>query len=121
AAAISGENASVSAGDFDEGKMSYSVRTAGEYASPEDIEAIVLAYRDGTPILARDVGFARLGYEKKLNVAFIQGQEAILVNVAKAPGANLLDVMEDVKETVVQLNEQVVNPRGMKLEQLTDQ
>ena len=120
AAALAGENASVSGGDFDEGKANYSVRTVGEYTSPEDVEGVVIAYRNGVSILARDIGYARLGFEKKRNAAFTEGKEVVAINVAKAPGANLLEVMAGVKEAVKQINEQVANPRGLNLAQLTD-
>lgn len=121
AAALSGENVSTSGGDFDEGKINFSVRTVGEYTSPEDIEQVVIAFRSGVPILARDIGYARLGFEKKRDVAFVNGQEAIAIFVAKAPGANLLEVMAGVREAVRQVNEQVANPQGLNLELVTDQ
>jgi HAE1 family hydrophobic/amphiphilic exporter-1 len=120
AAALSAENVSASGGDFDEGKINYSVRTAGEYTSPEDIEQVVVGYRNGVAILAGDVGYAQLGFEKKRVAGFIKGQETVAINVAKAPGANLLEVMASVKDAVRRINTEVANPQGLELEQLTD-
>ena len=118
--ALDRENANVSGGDFDEGKGNYIVRTAGEYTTPEDIEKVVLAFQNGVPIFARDVGYAQLGFEKVRGRAFSNGQEVIFMNVAKTPGANLLEVMEDVKEAVRSLNAQVLNPMGLELVQVFD-
>ena len=118
--ALARENANVSGGDFDEGKGNYIVRTAGEYTKPEDIENVVLAFQNGVPIFARDVGYAQLGFEKVRGRAFSNGQEVIFMNVAKTPGANLLEVMEDVKEAVRSLNAQVLNPMGLELVQVFD-
>ena len=118
--ALDRENANVSGGDFDEGKGNYIVRTAGEYTTPEDIENVVLAFQNGVPIFARDVGYAQLGFEKVRGRAFSNGQEVIFMNVAKTPGANLLEVMEDVKEAVRSLNAQVLNPMGLELVQVFD-
>ena len=118
--ALDRENANVSGGDFDEGKGNYIVRTAGEYTKPEDIENVVLAFQNGVPIFARDVGYAQLGFEKVRGRAFSNGQEVIFMNVAKTPGANLLEVMEDVKEAVRSLNAQVLNPMGLELVQVFD-
>ena len=98
--ALDRENANVSGGDFDEGKGNYIVRTAGEYTTPEDIEKVVIAFQNGVPIFARDVGYARLGFEKVRGRAFSNGTEVIFMNVAKTPGANLLEVMEGVKDAV---------------------
>ncbi len=64
AAALERENRNYSGGDFDEGKRRYIVRTVGEYQSPQDIEDIVIAVRDGVPIYLRDVGRAELGLPK---------------------------------------------------------
>lgn len=121
AAALSGENVSSSGGDFDEGKINFTVRTAGEYTKPEDVENVVIAYRNGVPILARDVGFARLDFEKRSFTPYANGREAIMINVAKAPGENLLRVMTGVKEAVRDLNELTLNPQGLHLTQITDQ
>ena len=118
--ALDRENANVSGGDFDEGKGNYIVRTAGEYTKPEDIENVVLAFQNGVPIFARDVGYAQLGFEKVRGRAFSNGQEVIFMNVAKTPGANLLEVMEEVKEAVRSLNAQVLNPMGLELVQVFD-
>ncbi len=51
AAALDRENRNYSGGYFDEGKRRYIVRTVGEYQSPEDVENIVVAVRDGVPDL----------------------------------------------------------------------
>ncbi|MGD8897312.1 MAG: efflux RND transporter permease subunit, partial [Acidobacteriota bacterium] len=56
--ALERENRNFSGGDFDEGKRRYIVRTVGEYGSPEDVEDIVVAVRDGVPIYLRDVAEA---------------------------------------------------------------
>ena len=118
--ALDRENANVSGGDFDEGKGNYIVRTAGEYTTPDDIEKVVIAFQNGVPIFARDVGYAQLGFEKVRGRAFSNGKEVIFMNVAKTPGANLLEVMEGVKDAVRRLNAQVLNPRGLELTQVFD-
>ena len=123
AGALAAENSSVSGGDFDEGKVNYTVRTTGEYGAPEDIEQVVIAYQNDIPIFARDIGFARLGFEKNRGQGFGGTDHVtavIFVNAAKAPGANLMEVMAGVKEAVRGLNAQILNPQGMHLAQMTD-
>jgi len=120
AAALSGENFNVSGGDFDEGKINYSVRTAGEYTTPEDIEQVVVAYQNSIPVFAKDIGFARMGYAKSRGRGYANDQEAIFINVAKAPGENLLEVMAGVKIAITDLNAQVLVPQGMRVAQMSD-
>lgn len=121
AAALSGENVSVSGGDFDEGKINFTVRTAGEYTTAEDVEDVVVAYRNDVPVFARDIGYAQLAFEKRGATPYSVGQEVIMINVAKAPGENLLEVMSGVKGAVKDLNEYTLEPQGLVLTQLTDQ
>ena len=54
ARSIDAENDNYSAGDFDEGKRRYTVRTVGEYQSPEDIENVIITRRNGAPVYVRD-------------------------------------------------------------------
>ena len=57
------ENRNISAGDFDEGKRRYIVRTLGEFENVADIEDVVVARRGSQVIRIRDIGHAALGYQ----------------------------------------------------------
>jgi len=121
AAALERENRNFSGGDFDEGKRRYVVRTVGEYGSPEDVEDIVVAVRDGIPVYLRDVAEARLGYRKPLSAGFVQGEPVMFVNAIREPGANVLEVMAGVQATVSRLNSELLAPRGLVLTQAYDE
>ena len=108
--AIERENRNYSGGDFVEGKRRYIVRTVGEYRSPEDIEAIVVAVQNGVPVYVRDVARAELGYRKELAQVFEMGEVVIAINAVRAAGANVLDVMEGLDETIARLNSDVLKP-----------
>ena len=112
---LDSENTSVSGGDFDEGKGNYIVRTAGEYRTAEDIEKVVIGFRGGVPVFVRDVGYARLSFEKKRVQAYLNGEEAIALFISKTPEANLIAVMEGIDEVVLRMNEQILNPQGLEL------
>lgn len=121
AAALERENRNFSGGDFDEGKRRYVVRTVGEYGSPEDVEDIVVAVRDGVPVYLRDVARARLGYRKALSRGFVGADPVMFVNAIREPGANALDMMAGVKAVVTRLNRDVLSPRGLELIQAMDE
>ena len=114
-AALERENRNFSGGDFDEGKRRYIVRTVGEYRSPEDIENIVIAVRDDVPIYVRDVGRAELGYRKAGANVYHWDEQVIAINAIREPGANVLDVMAGLRETVDRLNRDLLNPRGLRM------
>ena len=121
AAALERENRNYSGGDFDEGKRRYLVRTVGEYASPEDIENVVIAVRNGIPVYVRDVGYAQLSHRKAQAKGYYMGQRMMAVNVVKESGANILDVMAGVKERVARINTELLEPRGLRLRQVYDE
>ena len=121
AAAVERENRNRSGGDFDEGKRRYVVRTVGEYSSPEDIEDIVIAIRNGVPIYLKDVARAELGFRKPVNMGFQKGRRVIWMSAIKEPGSNLLEVMSELKKSVARLNEQLLRSRGLHLTQAYDQ
>ena len=83
AAALDSENRDVSAGDFDEGKRAYVVRTVGEYISPEQVEEVVLAWRNGAPVYVRDVAEVNLGYTDTGEVMRNQGQPSMAFAVLR--------------------------------------
>ncbi len=120
-AALERENRNYSGGDFDEGKRRYIVRTVGEYGSPEDIEDIVIAVRNGVPIYLKDVARAQLGYSKATFKAFYKSGQVIFLNALKEPGSNILDVMAGLKEQVARLNAELLQPRGLQLMQSYDE
>jgi len=115
AAALDAENRDISAGDFDEGKRTYVVRTVGEYTSPEQIEDVVLAWRAGGPIYTRDVATVELGYAKQTSIMRQRGLPTIGVAVQQQSGSNTLVVLDGVERAVAQLNTGSVGERGMRL------
>ncbi len=121
ARALDQENRDFSGGDFDEGKRSYVVRTVGEYKTPEDIESVILARRNGAPVYVRDVASVQLAYKDPTNVVRQSGRSCIAVNAVRQPGANVLEIMEGLREAVRELNQARLNPRGFKLYQVYDE
>jgi HAE1 family hydrophobic/amphiphilic exporter-1 len=121
AAAIDRENRNFSGGDFDEGKRRYVVRTLGEYESTEDIENIVVAVRNGVPVYLRDVAYAELGYRKAQAQVYYKGTQVMAINVVKESGANVLTVMDGVKDVAERLKLSSLDPMGLTLTQAYDE
>ncbi len=121
ARALDRENRDFSAGDFDEGKRSYVVRTVGEYRGPEDIEAVIVARRDGAPVYVRDVASVKLDYKDAAHVVRQRGETCIAVNAIRQTGANVLEIMKGLREAVRELNEEQLHPQGFTLFQVYDE
>ena len=121
ARALDQENRDYSAGDFDEGKRSYVVRTTGEYQSPEDVGNVIIARRDGAPVYVRDVATVSVAYQEPQHVVREMGRNSIAVNAIRETGANTLDTMQHLREAVQELNDEILQRRGFKLFQVYDE
>ncbi len=121
AAALSAENRDYSAGDFDEGKRRYVVRTQGDYRSAQDVEEVIIATYGGSPVYVRDVGRVELGYRKAGAFVRFQGRPALALNALREPGSNVLFVMNGVREAVAEIDRELLRPRGLHLRQVWDE
>jgi hydrophobic/amphiphilic exporter-1 (mainly G- bacteria), HAE1 family len=121
ARALDQENRDYSAGDFDEGKRSYVVRTVGEYLNPQDVENVIIARRDGASVYVRDVATAHIDYKDPTVVVRQKGHPAIAINAIRQTGANVLEAMDGLREAASELNEEILNARGFQLFQVYDE
>jgi len=119
--ALDVENKNISAGDFDEGKRRYIVRTTGEYVSVEDVSRVIIKRTNGAPVLVGDVAQVRLGYEDIDVVVRHEGVPTIVMNAVREPGTNVLVVMERLQKALQDLNEGILKERHLKLEQAYDE
>jgi HAE1 family hydrophobic/amphiphilic exporter-1 len=126
-AALRRASISVSAGDVDEGKRRYVVRTEGELADPEDVKAVVLRSISDTASgrLARvTVGdVATVGFGEKSPTARIRflGQPAIAISANRETGANVIDTMVDLRAAIAELNENNLPELRLRLDQAYDE
>ncbi len=119
--ALARENADVSAGDFEEGKRRYLVRTLGKYRSPQDIENVVIKSIDGRQIRVGDVAEVGLGFKKPLRTVRQNGDPAVAINVLQESGANTLDVMDGLREALKELNENLLKDNRLIITQVYDE
>lgn len=118
---LAAENRNISAGSFDEGKRRYIARTIGEFVQPEDVEKIVLKNINGTPIYVRDIAKVQIGYKKVTNLVREKGRNTLAINVIRISGANVLKVMEGLREAIKELNAGLLADRNLNLRQVYDE
>ncbi|KAA5542170.1 efflux RND transporter permease subunit [Roseiconus nitratireducens] len=115
------QNQDTSAGDFWESKRRYVVRTLSQFETPEQVGQQVLATRNNAPVLLSDVADISLGFKKPDGVVRRFGDSSIACNVIRETGTNVLDVMDDLKTALKELNEEILNKRGLQLTQVYDE
>ncbi len=119
--ALRAQNKDTSGGDLWEGKRRYVIRTLGQFRSPEQVENVIVARRDDAAVYVRDIAEVKLGYKKPDGLVRRYGSQVIAINCQRETGANVLRVMEGLNEATVQLNAQVLAPRGLQLTQVYDE
>jgi len=115
------ENKNISAGDFDEGKRRYIVRTVGEFRNEEDVRNVIIKRINGAPVTVRDVAEVSLGYTEKQVVVRHEGTTTIVMNAVREPGTNVLVVMNRIKDALAELNSGILKDRKLKVEQVYDE
>jgi copper/silver efflux system protein len=99
--AIRASNGDVGARVLEVGGAEHYVRGRGYIKKPEDLERVVLAAVDGTPVTVGDVGRVRLGPAERRGLADLDGEgEVVGGAVIVRPGVNALDVIDAVKARI---------------------
>ena len=118
---------SMSAGDVDEGKRRYVVRTEGDFTRPGDIETVVLRTMedDTTGRLARvtigDVATVAFAYKEPRARIRVLGESALVARAVRETGANVIETMRGVRAAVDELNGSILPPEGLTLTQVYDE
>jgi len=115
------QNKDTSGGNFWEGKRRYVVRTVNQFRSPEQVTRQVLANRDGAPVFIGDVAEVRMGFKKPDGMVRRFGDNAIAINAIRQTGANVLDVMDGLRQAVDELNSDLLRGRQLQLTQVYDE
>jgi HAE1 family hydrophobic/amphiphilic exporter-1 len=119
--ALISTNINISGGNIDEGKNRFTVRTLGQFKSVEEIENLVITKRDDIPVYVRDIAEVKLGYKELEAFVRQKNEPSIAINAQREVGANVLTVMEGLKEACSELNENLLRDRGLALEQVYDE
>ncbi len=119
--ALRARNVDTSGGDYWEGKRRYKVRTLGQYTSVGEVAGTVVADNGGVPVYVRDVATVELGFRKPDGIVRNFGETVIAVNCLRETGANVLDVMDGLREALAELNAGPLGDRGMQLKQVYDE
>src|SRR3546814_14238426 len=81
--------------------------------SIQDYEQLIVAYENGAPLRLRDVADARQDAENIRQAAWIGTTPAILLNIQRQPGANVIDVVDRVKALLPSLKQAL--PVGVEI------
>ncbi|MBD3180899.1 MMPL family transporter [Candidatus Poribacteria bacterium] len=104
---IRGENVSMPAGDIQEDKFKNLLRTIGEFTDPDQINDIVVTYKDGAPIYIRDVAEVYDTTAEKKQAVRINSKPGVSVYLQKQADANTVDAVKRTKEALNELEQKL--------------
>jgi len=115
AEALGSNNGNAGGGFYSEGGQFYYVRGLGRLQVPEDIDKVVLAVKNGTPILVQDVGRVVIGYAPRLGqFGFNDQPDAVEGVVLMRTGEQAQTVLKGVEAETARLNSTVL-PKDVRV------
>ena len=115
---IANVNVSQPKGNFDGPKLDYTINSNDQIQDPEDYLNTVVAYQNGAPVLLRDVARVSQAAQNTEQGAWYNGTQAIVLNVQRQPGANVIATVDQIKKLLPQL--EATLPSGMQVEIVAD-
>ena len=116
--AIGNANVNQAKGSFDGPTRASTIDANDELKSVEDYENLIIAYRNGAPIRVSDVARVVNSAENVQLAAWANERAAIILNIQRQPGANVIEVVDRIKQLLPQL--QAGLPASVEVIPLTD-
>jgi multidrug efflux pump len=115
---LSNANVNTPKGNFDGPSRAYTINANDQIRKPSDYNDLVVAYRNGAPVKLSDVARATEGAENTRLAAWMNTDEAVIVNIQRQPGANVIEVVDRIQALLPQLRAAL--PSAVDVAVLTD-
>jgi len=115
---ISTANQNGAKGTLDGPARAYTINTNDQIRSSEEYGNIIVAYRNGSPVRMKDVSTLVEGAENTKLGGWMNSTQALILNVQRQPGANVVDVVDRIHALLPELKSSL--PPGVDVDILTD-
>jgi multidrug efflux pump len=105
-------------GNFDGPHQDYQINANDQLATSDDYRKVVVAYRNGAPVMLTNVAKVVDGIENNHQAAWMNQTPAVILNIQRQPGANTIKVVKAIKAILPQL--EVNLPASIQVTPLTD-
>jgi multidrug efflux pump len=105
-------------GQLQDKRQAYTINANDQLFKPEDYSNTIIAYRNGNPVRLSDVATVIEGPENAYQAAWSNNTPAVILNIQRQPGANIIKVVDSIKLRLKQLQANL--PASVKIEILTD-
>jgi multidrug efflux pump len=115
---VSNANVNTPKGNFDGPSRAYTINANDQLQSADAYRSLVVAYKNGSPVRLSDVAEVKESAENTRLGAWMNTVPAIILNVRRQPGANVIEVVDRIKGLLPQL--QTALPAAIDVAVLTD-
>ena len=116
--ALTVQSVNAAKGNFDGPNQDYQINANDQLVTSDDYRKVVVAYRNGAPIMLSNVARVVDGIENNKQAAWMNETPAVILNIQRQPGANTISVVKAIKAILPQL--EVNLPASIKVTPLTD-
>ncbi|MBR0848074.1 efflux RND transporter permease subunit [Bradyrhizobium diazoefficiens] len=116
--AISNANVSGPKGSLDGAQQSYLIAANDQIAAADAYRPIIVAYRNGSPVTIGDVAQIVDGLENDRTGGWYQGTPAVVIDIQRQPGANVIDVVSQIRAEIPKVQRAI--PAGVTLTVVSD-
>jgi multidrug efflux pump len=117
-AAIAQANVNEAKGNFEGAHQSYTIGANDQLLSSADYRPLVIAYRNGAPVRVSDVADVTDDAENVKQAAWMNSVPAVILNIQRQPGANIIGVVDRIKRLMPQITSSL--PPSIQVAVLTD-
>ncbi len=111
-------NVNQAKGQLQNNRLAYTIGANDQLFDPEQYANTIIAYKNGAPVRVSDVAKVVEGPENANQAAWMNTTPAVIVNVQRQPGANIIKVVDSIKLRLKQLQSNL--PSSVKVTVLTD-
>jgi len=116
--ALTSASVNAAKGNFDGPRQDYQIDANDQLVTSDDYRKVVVAYRNGAPVMLTSVARVVNGVENNNQAAWMNQTPAVILNVQRQPGANTISVVKSIKSLMPQLQANL--PTGILVTTLTD-
>ncbi|MDR2560426.1 MAG: multidrug efflux RND transporter permease subunit [Holophagales bacterium] len=116
--AVTLSNVNQAKGNFDGQRQAFSIGANDQLLSSEQYQSVIVAYKNDSPVYLSDVATIIDGAENVKQAAWMNDTPAVILNIQRQPGANIIAVVDRVKRLLPQLTASL--PSSVEVEILTD-
>ena len=111
-------NVNQAKGSLDGPHQSFQIGANDQLLSSADYSGVIVAYRNGAPVKLTDVAVVKDDVENAWQAAWMNNAPAVIVNIQRQPGANIIQVADSIKQLLPQLTSSL--PKDIAVNVLTD-